>query len=89
MASTPATMALRDSGQRRASSENVVGSKSVHVGGSISESAGKDVAVTAGNAEALTRFFGTFEEFFEAEQDRLLRALCVITASRAEAEDKA
>lgn len=29
----------------------------------------------------------TFEEFFEAEKDRLLRILCVITGSRSEAED--
>jgi RNA polymerase sigma-70 factor (ECF subfamily) len=29
----------------------------------------------------------TFEEFFEAEKDRLLRVLCVITGSRSEAED--
>ncbi len=31
----------------------------------------------------------TFEEFFEAEKDRLLRVLCVITGSRSEAEDLA
>jgi RNA polymerase sigma factor (sigma-70 family) len=31
----------------------------------------------------------TFEEFFEAERDRLLRILCVITGSRSEAEDLA
>ena len=29
----------------------------------------------------------SFEEFFEAERDRVFRAFCVITASRAEAED--
>ncbi|HEX6401124.1 MAG TPA: RNA polymerase sigma factor [Actinomycetota bacterium] len=29
----------------------------------------------------------TFESFFEGESERLLRALCVITGSRAEAED--
>ena len=29
----------------------------------------------------------SFEEFFETEQDRVLRACCLITASRAEAED--
>jgi RNA polymerase sigma-70 factor (ECF subfamily) len=31
----------------------------------------------------------TFEEFFESEKDRLFRILCVITASRVEAEDLA
>ena len=31
----------------------------------------------------------TFEEFFEAEKDRLLRVLSLITGSRAEAEDLA
>jgi RNA polymerase sigma factor (sigma-70 family) len=31
----------------------------------------------------------TFEEFFEAEKDRLLRVLCLITGSRSEAEDLA
>jgi RNA polymerase sigma factor (sigma-70 family) len=30
-----------------------------------------------------------FEEFFEGQKDRLLRALCLITGSRAEAEDLA
>jgi RNA polymerase sigma-70 factor (ECF subfamily) len=29
----------------------------------------------------------TFEDFFDAERDRLFRAFCVITGSRAEAED--
>src|SRR4051794_33361326 len=30
---------------------------------------------------------GTFEEFFEAERDRLFRVLCLITGSRHEAEE--
>jgi RNA polymerase sigma-70 factor (ECF subfamily) len=29
----------------------------------------------------------TFEEFFTAEQDRLLRMMCLVTGSRGEAED--
>lgn len=32
---------------------------------------------------------GGFEDFFQAERDRLFRALCVITGSRHEAEDLA
>jgi RNA polymerase sigma factor (sigma-70 family) len=35
----------------------------------------------------MTASAASFEEFFDAERDRVLRAFCVITASRAEAED--
>jgi RNA polymerase sigma factor (sigma-70 family) len=36
---------------------------------------------------AMTSDAGTFEEFFEAERDRLLKTFTMITGSRAEAED--
>ena len=52
-----------------------------------------EVARLAGRWQALPKPMGserpTFEEFFQAEKDRLLRVLAVITGSRAEAEDLA
>lgn len=41
------------------------------------------------SAATMADELGGFEDFFQAERDRLFRALCVITGSRHEAEDLA